>query len=988
MDEELFSFICSNYDTPTPKIHRMLQQMAVDSYLNDFQLYLHAVRSKKVKLQRPNVTKHDARQLTLEGTMEDAPTRSNLSANERTMRSLRNELSSVRLAFLQAQSKLKDRVCFKALKRKKSSRNAKDVALPYVGIGKLDELMAEGIMDARELVDYAGVPSKWFRSKDQTRWFERVRAKAAALFTDRETECNRLLIRISELEEQLSETETAVDLGRAVAQEMTVNGEAATVEEEEAPLFSKMLDKWGYNAKVLSRDRIDCILMTDFLHRKPIQKAKMTGLGAEILKIDFEYKIVKKVHVYKGVGSAFRPYKCLATVQNEDNQTVYYKVCQGSEAIDEIKTGLEYLRNRNSKDVKVIYVDNCCSVRGKLLAIFDGAVVKLDPFHYMKRWDVVLHDPNSEEAAIFRGLMRRAIFVVNNQEYERAKKVVTHRLRARGKLANGEEPTARQVLQEARSVIPPKNKLEENIQAVLRYCYSVDFNLELKKALRDPSDKSPLPQPYFKPMSKVIDNKTKKTVSDAIATQIRHVKDDCLSDPPGIVLHRQNARTKKIFCCRGTPSCENDNLYIDALTGKSLGVGRCDRLLSTYFEITNDRKRWTRIGECTDGCLFTHRTERFGMVNSLHTSAGFKENDLPFASVCQPAIQEDIQNADLGFDSAMDILNQEASENEEVTAYVEAHESGTVAEEEDCMDIDEDDGESEVDVESSAPNAKVEATLEWLGPEIQRKESTMDAFKRLTLQRPWIPFHSGRTPKTALDREEEMLFETMKGNYNRRASPRGRAGYFAFMTAWNMEVAERYKRKAEGDESVILINRKSIQQLQQHYDTVEAKLAMAARVEVVWEQAGHTQMEQLNDTLRQNRATLPTLPPVHQATPVQYPQQGHRPIGNPTVLNPEIIAASLTAAPAAIRQQVPYNVLRPQQMRLTPLDGFKRFTWCVTCGYRKGAHEPHERFGRKCLKTWCGKCYQRREFHNEGKMGPYCPFPPHPRESQHLMWYT
>ena len=126
--------------------------------------------------------------------------------------------------------------------------------------------------------------------------------------------------------------------------------------------------------------------MTDFLHRKPIQKAKMLGLSAEVIKIDFEYKIVKKIHVYTGVGKAFRPYKCLATVQNENNQTVYYKVCQGSEAIDEIKIGLEHLRKRNTNEVKVIYVDNCCTVRQKLLNIFPQAVVKLDPFHYMKRW--------------------------------------------------------------------------------------------------------------------------------------------------------------------------------------------------------------------------------------------------------------------------------------------------------------------------------------------------------------------------------------------------------------------------------------------------------------------------------------------------------------------------------------------------------------------------------------------------------------------------
>ena len=250
---------------------------------------------------------------------------------------------------------------------------------------KLEELMKEGIKDARELIDYVGIPRRWCGNREQSRWFERVRSKAATLFDERKRETNRLAQRIQELEEQQSEAEATVDLGRIVNNEMTVNGEVEDNEEDSAPpLFSKMLDRNGYNGKVLSKDRIDCILMTDFLHRKPIQKAKMMGLSAEVIKIDFEYKIVKKVHVYNGVGKAFRPYKCLATVQNENNQTVFYKICQGSEAIDEIKDGLLHLRRRNSNTVKVIYVDNCCSVRAKLLSIFEDAVVKLDPFHYMK----------------------------------------------------------------------------------------------------------------------------------------------------------------------------------------------------------------------------------------------------------------------------------------------------------------------------------------------------------------------------------------------------------------------------------------------------------------------------------------------------------------------------------------------------------------------------------------------------------------------------
>ena len=35
----------------------------------------------------------------------------------------------------------------------------------------------------------------------------------------------------------------------------------------------------------------------------------------------------------------------------------------------------------------------------------------MDPFHWFKRFEKTLEDNNSEEAAMFRGLLRRAVFV-------------------------------------------------------------------------------------------------------------------------------------------------------------------------------------------------------------------------------------------------------------------------------------------------------------------------------------------------------------------------------------------------------------------------------------------------------------------------------------------------------------------------------------------------------------------------------------------------
>ena len=149
-------------------------------------------------------------------------------------------------------------------------------------------------------------------------------------------------------------------------------------------------------------------------------------------------------------------------------------------------------------------------------------------------------------------------------------------------------------------------------------------------------------------------------------------------------------------------------------------------------------------------------------------------------------------------------------------------------------------------------------------------------------------------------------------------------------------------------------------------------------------------MDQLNNTLQHNRSRLTPMAPIQVALPVQYPQNGPRPVGAPAVLNSEVLAGSLRATTnSQDRQLVPYNVLRPNQPAApNPLSGFQRYKWCITCGYRKSHHEPSERFGRPCQKAWCGKCYQRKEFHQEGKMGPLCPFPPHPRESQQHLWYT
>ena len=158
----------------------------------------------------------------------------------------------------------------------------------------------------------------------------------------------------------------------------------------------------------------------------------------------------------------------------------------------------------------------------------------------------------------------------------------------------------------------------------------------------------------------------------------------------------------------------------------------------------------------------------------------------------------------------------------EADAFIE--DGDEVQVENDEHDEDPEESIAETSLNETVDLDAIEAKLEHLVPEVRRKESTMDAFKRLTLQRPWVPFFKGTGTKTAIDTEEEQLFEAMKSQYSRKASPRSKGGYYSFMIAWNMEVASQYKRQAEGEEDVIIINRKSIQQLQEHYDFVESRV--------------------------------------------------------------------------------------------------------------------------------------------------------------------
>ena len=114
-----------------------------------------------------------------------------------------------------------------------------------------------------------------------------------------------------------------------------------------------------------------------------------------------------------------------------------------------------------------MFVDMCCKVRKTLFEVF-GVPVKLDIRHWMARWDDILVDPKSPEAAIFRGMMSRAVLMaptnVCNKKREELALQMQHPL------------TVKLVLKKCDKAAPNPEKLEATVKAIVMCTLRRDAN--------------------------------------------------------------------------------------------------------------------------------------------------------------------------------------------------------------------------------------------------------------------------------------------------------------------------------------------------------------------------------------------------------------------------------------------------------------------------------------------------------------------------------
>ena len=103
-------------------------------------------------------------------------------------------------------------------------------------------------------------------------------------------------------------------------------------------------------------------------------------------------------------------------------------------------------------------------------------------------------------------------------------------------------------------------------------------------------------------------------------------------------------------------------------------------------------------------------------------------------------------------------------------------------------------------------------------PKLLKRQSTRDAFDRLTGGKPWTPI--SLTSNDAVDVEERRMFDKWYTDFDRNANLRSKKGYQQFVKKWNLEAGKRVLDKME-DEAVVKIRRKSLAQLQQYYNELQ-----------------------------------------------------------------------------------------------------------------------------------------------------------------------
>jgi hypothetical protein len=276
-----------------------------------------------------------------------------------------------------------------------------------------------------------------------------------------------------------------------------------------------------------------------------------------------------------------------------------------------------------------------------LKKIFRDAAIVLDEYHWLGRWDNILLDKKSEEAAKFRGCIRRAINVVSNDEYQSKKDALQEKL--------GRMPTVKEIVAEYNSTRPSEEDAIRAINAVVSFFRQADISTLASNAAAWAATNGTGTVDVDKVENSKLLFKSPAVVGKKMADQLTHVK--CLIPPPDIALHYKDERGK-IF--KVGQSSKNELLHRNAngkvFPGTRVGVVKADQCMWTFLD---QRDEMENVKRRRREKTFTKNIESKAVTNSLASDMGY---ELPFLNVTLPSVPQTSEQ--IGFDLNLDAENQ------------------------------------------------------------------------------------------------------------------------------------------------------------------------------------------------------------------------------------------------------------------------------------------------------------------------------------------
>lgn len=431
--------------------------------------------------------------------------------------------------------------------------------------------------------------------------------------------------------------------------------------------------------------------------------------------------------------------------------------------------------------------------------------------------------------------------------------------------------------------------------------------------------------------------------------------------------------------------------------------------MCSFFERKNMEKSIVRLGEEDYG---TYETERLLILNSYAATIGYTEqSEHPFPNVTAPTVCTTAPKEYMGFSynlpeqlhdvsnptdaTARDINYDEESttsdSDEDLTEAQMDDLVNLVGEELDVEVIVDDDAFGQADsiverelrqlqIAEEGHLADVVVNKEYIQKELSRlvpngdggRETTLQAFNRLTSDHAWIPFRmpDSTVPATDTDKEEAEYFTEQEGSYSISVKS-GPRSYKNFAIAWNLEVSRRFKLWSQGEDDIQQLRLKSATQLEEYCNKRSQLQSLQRTVN-----DKDNDQALLNTQLRTTRQQLPSRQEPHIVAPPRFTPQPNSitPFAHPTTLNAFIAMNAVLGNNNLVTPLRPMTA--PFQMHLPNLPAappprptrklFRSKMYCSTCGWRKKEHTDDEGKGRKpchCSRSFCGNCYQLKEYH-------------------------